>query len=113
MNTLVLLDPCALRTVTADVRVALAAVYGDRLIALILFGSYARGDAQAGSDVDVLAVLRGEVDPAREIARNSASLAELSLRHDVLISCAFVSEARWARERSPFLTVVRREGVAA
>jgi len=34
-------------------------VFGDRFVGLMLFGSYARGEASEGSDVDVLVVLRG------------------------------------------------------
>ncbi len=40
-------------------RETLAAAYGDRLAAIILFGSEARGDAKPGSDIDLLLV----VDP--------------------------------------------------
>ncbi|MCU7788874.1 nucleotidyltransferase domain-containing protein [Pyrobaculum sp. 3827-6] len=33
-------------------------VYGDDLISLVLFGSYARGEQRKDSDIDVLVVLR-------------------------------------------------------
>jgi hypothetical protein len=39
--------------------------YGD----LVLYGSYARGEADAGSDVDLLVLLEGEVQPVRELIR--------------------------------------------
>jgi uncharacterized protein len=38
---------------------ALRARFGDRLVELVLFGSYARGAAHEDSDVDVLVVIRG------------------------------------------------------
>jgi predicted nucleotidyltransferase len=40
-------------------------LYGPRFDRLLLFGSQARGDAAEGSDVDVLVVLHGEVQPFR------------------------------------------------
>ncbi len=46
---------------------ALAVLYGDRCRGLVLYGSHARGEANEGSDVDVLllrADRRGEVFPA-------------------------------------------------
>jgi uncharacterized protein len=100
------------RNVIAEARALLEREYGDRLAGVILFGSQARGDAEPGSDVDLLVVLRGEVSAGAETSRLSWPLAELSLRHDTVVSCVFVSESRYRTERSPFLINVRREGVA-
>ncbi|MFH0765154.1 MAG: nucleotidyltransferase domain-containing protein [Calditrichota bacterium] len=86
--------------------------YRDRLSCLILFGSQARGDAEDGSDIDVLVVLKGKVSPGLEVTRISPITASLSLQYDVVISCVFVSEKRYQSEMSPLLMNVRREGVA-
>jgi len=40
----------------------LRAQFGDRLVELRLFGSYARGDAHEDSDVDVLVLIEGLTD---------------------------------------------------
>jgi predicted nucleotidyltransferase len=76
-----------------------------------LFGSQARGDADEGSDVDVLVVLHGEVRPGEEIRRTGDIVANTSLAHDLVISCAFVSNRCFLVEQSPFLLNVRREGI--
>jgi len=51
---------------TADLRDALRDrfrdAFGERLHRLILYGSYARGEAMPRSDIDVLVVLDGESD---------------------------------------------------
>jgi predicted nucleotidyltransferase len=44
-------------------------LYGERLLKLLLFGSQACGDAEDGSDIGVLVVLRGHVYPGTEIDR--------------------------------------------
>ena len=49
-----------LHTLSEDVKRALAELYGERLDRVILYGSYARGDFHAESDVDYLAVLRDD-----------------------------------------------------
>ena len=36
--------------------------YGDRLAGLILYGSQARGQAEAGSDIDLLVLLQAPFD---------------------------------------------------
>jgi predicted nucleotidyltransferase len=104
--------PTKLATILGELRRRFEAIYGQRLSRMLLYGSQARGDAEAGSDIDVLVVLEGEVAPCEEIARTIGDVASLSLDHDVVLSCVFVSEERFARERSPLLLNVRREGVA-
>ncbi len=42
-----------------NMRDALLATYGDRLVSLVVFGSVARGDAREDSDVDLLLVIEG------------------------------------------------------
>ncbi len=98
--------------VVADLRASLESLYGERLERVVLFGSHARGDATPESDVDVLVVLEGDVSPVLEIHRTGAMVADLSLRHGIDVSVAFISAERFAAERSPFVLNVRREGVA-
>ena len=94
-----------------ELRRQLQILYGPQLVRMVLYGSQARGDAEAGSDLDVLVVLKGPVRPGEEIARTSDLIASLSLEHGVVISRSFVSEDRFEHEQSPFLLNVRREGV--
>lgn len=101
-----------LAKILADLKAGLRAIYGERLARTVLFGSQARGEARVYSDIDVLVTLRGEVEPAKEIARTADVVAELSLREDVVIACVFLDEGSYESENSPLLLNVRREGVA-
>ena len=100
-----------LQSLIAELRRRFEALYGPRLVRLVLFGSQARGDAEPGSDIDVLVVLDGPVRPGEEIRRTLNPAAELSLEYNVVFSCAFVSRERFENELSPLLINVRREGV--
>lgn len=102
----------SLRGLLAEMRRRLEALYGPRLVRVVLFGSQARGDAEPGSDIDVLVVLKGPVTPGDEISRTLSDVAALSLDNNVVFSCVFVSAERFEREQSPLLINVRREGVA-
>jgi predicted nucleotidyltransferase len=41
-----------------EIREALISLYGENLVALVIFGSAARGDFEKGSDLDLLVILR-------------------------------------------------------
>lgn len=101
-----------IKRVLAALRLALEPIYGERLERLILFGSQARGAAESESDTDVMVVLRGEVNPGKEIGRTGKAVTSLSLEYDAVISCVFVSSRRYATEQTPLLLNVRSEGVS-
>ena len=97
--------------ILAELRRRFERLYGERLVRLVLYGSQARGDAEPGSDIDVLVVLRDMAAAGEEIDRTLDDVSELSLTHNAVVACIFVSEERYRRERSPLLLNVRREGV--
>jgi predicted nucleotidyltransferase len=101
----------SIREILNELRRRLETLYGDRLVKVILYGSHARGDAESESDIDVLVVLKGVVSAWLEIERTGKDVAELSLEHDVVISCLFMAEERYLTRNSPLLLNVRREGV--
>ena len=101
-----------IRRILADLRTQLESVYGQRLVAMILFGSQARGDAEPGSDIDVAVVLKGKLEPGKEISRTGKIVTALSLKYDAVLSCIFVSAERFSKEETPLLLNVRNEGVS-
>jgi predicted nucleotidyltransferase len=100
-----------LKSILSELQEQLQALYGPRLVRLVLYGSQARGDAAPGSDIDVMVVLVGPVSPVEEIHRTSKIIAGLSLKYDEVLSCSFISQEELATERSSFLMNVQREGV--
>jgi len=94
-----------------SLRRELKRIFGDQLEIVLLYGSQARGEARPDSDIDILIVVRDNLDYGDLIRQTSALVSDLSLRYDVVISRAFVSKERFQQEQSPFLINVRREGV--
>jgi predicted nucleotidyltransferase len=88
-------------------------LYHHRLKDVILYGSWARGDATEESDIDLLIVLEGDVMPGQEIDRMIEIITEINLQYNVLISVYPISEEAYAKINSPLLLNVRREGIPA
>ncbi len=96
-----------------EFREELENLYQKRLKSIILYGSWARGDATEDSDIDLLIVLEGKVIPGKEIDRMIDIITEINLKHGVLISIYPVSEEDYSTINSPLLINVRRERVPA
>ena len=97
-----------------ELKEGLKKIYGARLKGLYLFGSYARREQDAGSDIDILVVLdRFDSTYSAEINRTGDFGSELSLKYGVTVSKVFVKEADWIQKKTPFLDNVREEAIAA
>ncbi len=94
-----------------DFRVEAEKLYGKRLKGIILYGSYARGQADENSDIDLAITLAGDVNPGKEIDRIIDIVTEINLRYNVLISVYPVSERNYDTVNSPLLLNLRREGI--
>ncbi|MFO7899137.1 MAG: nucleotidyltransferase domain-containing protein [Planctomycetota bacterium] len=89
---------------------ALREAYGDRFAGLVLYGSMARGDYDAESDIDLLVLLRGNVRTASEIDRIDEALEPVQLESGRLISPQAVSVEDYREGRWSFLRNAAREG---
>lgn len=102
-----------IRRVLDELKSGLTHLYGARLRGMYLYGSYARGEQEPESDVDVLIVLDAIPSYGAEIERTGNLVSRLSLEYGSTVSRVFVSEAHWISLESPFLDNVREEAIAA
>ena len=100
--------------IVAELCSRIALLFPQDKIEAILFGSYARGDADSGSDIDVLLL----VDASRQVIsdRNwqvGDLAAELLLDHGIVVS-PFVENREYFNRNLqlfPFYRSIEREGV--
>ena len=107
------MDQMAVKTLMGELRKGLQTIYEDRLKGMYLYGSYARGEADSESDLDILVVLDRIDHYSDEIKRSSQLGADLSLKYGVSISKVYMRERDWLKRESPFLANVRDEAIAA
>ena len=101
-----------LNPILKELKTQLTSLYGERLKRLILFGSWARGEAGEDSDIDIVVVLAGDVIPGEEIDRTIDIINDINLKYDVLVSLYPVSEKVYETVNSPLLLNLRKEGLA-
>ena len=85
--------------------------YQDRLSQIILFGSQAINEAEPDSDIDILVVLKGEINPVQEIKKNNPWIAEMCLETDELINCIYLSEEQYHHQNTPLIRNIKTEGI--
>ncbi len=87
-------------------------MYGDRLVRVVLFGSKARGDSDAESDLDVLVVLNdGDWRFRDEVA---LAAYEPMIEQGVVLSPLVVDVADyawWQEHHAPIYHNIRAEGI--
>lgn len=105
------LTPDQLTALSQDVKQALTDLYGERLDRIILYGSYARGDFHAESDVDYMVVLNDEdVNSYREIRYMIDKVYDLSDEYRTLVAVKPTSLKKYMHSSLFLYQNARREG---
>jgi predicted nucleotidyltransferase len=88
----------------------LRGLYGERLRNVLLFGSWARGDADPESDIDLLVVLDHVESPWEELGRMDDILDRHSVENETIVSALVVAEKDFAEAKIPTLIRALKEG---
>lgn len=79
---------------------------------VILYGSYARGEYNKDSDLDLLVLLDKDHTSRKEIKRIKYALYDIEFETGVIVSPLVLSRHEWEAKhrRTPFFENVTREG---
>ena len=100
--------------ITAQVALEARRQLGDKLDSVILYGSYARGDYDAESDIDIMVL--ADI-PATELWQVNTSLISslrwINLEYDVLVSLFVKDSSTFYKflRVEPFYQNIQRDGV--
>ena len=82
-----------LQKVTRTVVGKVVELLGDKIYKIILFGSYARGDFDAESDIDIMILIDGTQEEVIRYRKEIREIAnEVGLDHDILVSLLLKSK---------------------
>lgn len=81
------------RTAVLEFLARVDSTYGRQVQRAMLFGSKARGEATADSDIDVLLIVADETWQVKDEICNISS--DISLKYDVLLDARVIGAARW------------------
>jgi predicted nucleotidyltransferase len=88
-------------------------LYGERLSQVILFGSYARGEEKATSDIDFLIVLKDKhISAFSEIEKINNLAYGMMLKYGKIISFVPTTEEKFEKSPNHFYRLVKKEGKA-
>lgn len=93
---------------------AYRSVYGNDLITIIMYGSYARGNFDVESDVDIVAIVKGERKTLQQKLKKVWDIsADLDLEYETVISPTVIpyDEYEQYREDIPYYRNIAQEGV--
>ena len=103
-----------LQPVLSETLDGLRRIFGENLKQTLLYGSYARGDQDSESDVDVMALVEMPKEQLAEYRRAVSHLStELDLKYDVFLSIVLQDTDTFHQyaDALPFFQNIMREGI--
>lgn len=103
-----------LEAVIRDMVAAYRDVFGGRIEQILLYGSYARGDADGDSDIDMAAIVHGDRQELQEKLKKVWDVSSsLELTYEVVISPTVIpyNEFMAYQEDLPYYRNISEEGI--
>jgi len=103
-----------LQSITNQIKQCYQEVFGDDIVEIILYGSYARGDFTINSDVDIVAIVRGDrLELQNKLKWVWDKAAEIGVENDVIVSPTVIpyEEFEAYRNSLPYYRNIASEGI--
>lgn len=98
----------------AETKEKLTEIFGKKLESVVLYGSYARGDYDTESDIDVMALVDMERNALNKYRRSISDFAnDIDLKYDVLLSIKLQDKTNFMKYKNsiPLYQNIEREGI--
>lgn len=88
-------------------------VYGSSVVSILLYGSYSRGDSNDESDIDIVAIVKGDrVDLQNKLRKVWDYSCEIGIDNDVVVSPTVIPYDEYEQYKNvlPYYMNIEREG---
>ena len=89
----------------------LNSVYGDKIKRAMVYGSFAKGEANEESDVDIAVVVADELNPNNVENSLDSLLFQILMEKSELITVLVIPESKFNTYNSPLILNIEEEGV--
>jgi len=100
-----------IKPLLSEIRKLLEKIYADRLVKIILYGSFVRNEATNDSDIDIAVVLKGRISKIKEIDKIHEIIYPLTIEYGELISVNPISEEELKDTEWPLYYHIQNEGI--
>jgi predicted nucleotidyltransferase len=95
----------------ASVVEGLVAIYGNDLVKVILYGSFAKGRATEDSDIDIAVILRDGVKSREKEKKTAEFTSDVCLEHGELVSVIHLHERDLENTVWPLYWYIKNRGI--
>ena len=100
-----------IKDLVKEIKKYLSEYYGAAIREVMVYGSFARGEATEDSDIDVVIIVADDLDPNEVEERLSDLLFNFLLDRKELVSVIAIHESMFKNYKSPFILNTKEEGV--
>lgn len=103
-----------LKTILRKISEIYYLVYGEDIVKIVLYGSYARGDYRKDSDIDIAAIVRGERKDLQDRLKKVWDVSsDLELEYGTIVSPTVIPFDEFEKYKSdlPYYRNIQNEGV--
>ena len=103
-----------LNIILSELAAAYREVYGNDIVKILLYGSYARGDYDENSDVDIAAIVKGNREELQEKLKIIWECSQkLELEYETILSPVVIpyDEYKEYKEALPYYKNIENEGI--
>lgn len=102
-----------LENISRQISQSYRTVYGDSIVAIYLYGSYAKGNYDDESDIDITAIVKGDrLDLQKKLKQIWDISADIGLKNDVIVSPTVIPFAEYEEYKQilPYYMNIWKEG---